>query len=171
MALCYSPLVVRYRHSQLDFGLWSLEELLVASVSVYSRTPFSARDQPDAYPPSRTIVPIYQSEISPPNHVFFSFVFPPTQTEGRISQRGALACMEFTGNIIGYSSSVVRPTHSCVFSRNSSNFCLVDRLLLLFHWIWSFLANTPFCPMRDWIYPCSGHLCAARESQVAHRQG
>ncbi|KAJ7225628.1 general substrate transporter [Mycena pura] len=35
-----------------------------------------------------TIVPIYQSEISPPNH------------------RGALACMEFTGNIIGYSVSV-----------------------------------------------------------------
>ncbi|KAG6896361.1 hypothetical protein C0992_008766 [Termitomyces sp. T32_za158] len=35
-----------------------------------------------------TIVPIYQSEISPPNH------------------RGALACMEFTGNIIGYSTSV-----------------------------------------------------------------
>jgi len=35
-----------------------------------------------------TIVPIYQSEISPPNH------------------RGALACMEFTGNIIGYASSV-----------------------------------------------------------------
>jgi len=36
-----------------------------------------------------TIVPIYQSEISPPSH------------------RGALACIEFTGNIIGYSSSVV----------------------------------------------------------------
>ncbi|TRM66454.1 hypothetical protein BD626DRAFT_487799 [Schizophyllum amplum] len=35
-----------------------------------------------------TIVPIYQSEISPPDH------------------RGALACMEFTGNIIGYSVSV-----------------------------------------------------------------
>ncbi|KIO08375.1 hypothetical protein M404DRAFT_22951 [Pisolithus tinctorius Marx 270] len=35
-----------------------------------------------------TIVPIYQSEISPPNH------------------RGALACMEFTGNIVGYASSV-----------------------------------------------------------------
>ncbi|KAH8835272.1 hypothetical protein DL96DRAFT_1666119 [Flagelloscypha sp. PMI_526] len=34
------------------------------------------------------IVPIYQSEVSPPNH------------------RGALAAMEFTGNIIGYSSSV-----------------------------------------------------------------
>ncbi|KAF8812059.1 general substrate transporter [Phlegmacium glaucopus] len=35
-----------------------------------------------------TIVPIYQSEISPPNH------------------RGALACAEFTGNIVGYSFSV-----------------------------------------------------------------
>ncbi|KAH9837046.1 general substrate transporter [Rhodofomes roseus] len=35
-----------------------------------------------------TIVPIYQSEISPPSH------------------RGALACMEFTGNIFGYASSV-----------------------------------------------------------------
>jgi len=35
-----------------------------------------------------TIVPIYQSEISPPNH------------------RGALACAEFTGNIVGYSVSV-----------------------------------------------------------------
>ncbi|KAK7054433.1 hypothetical protein VNI00_003631 [Paramarasmius palmivorus] len=35
-----------------------------------------------------TIVPIYQSEISPPNH------------------RGALACAEFTGNITGYAFSV-----------------------------------------------------------------
>ncbi|KAJ3829770.1 general substrate transporter [Lentinula raphanica] len=35
-----------------------------------------------------TIVPIYQSEISPPDH------------------RGSLACMEFTMNIAGYSSSV-----------------------------------------------------------------
>jgi sugar porter (SP) family MFS transporter len=35
-----------------------------------------------------TIVPIYQSEVSPPNH------------------RGALACMEFTFNIVGYATSV-----------------------------------------------------------------
>lgn len=35
-----------------------------------------------------TIVPIYQSEISPADH------------------RGKLACMEFTGNIVGYASSV-----------------------------------------------------------------
>jgi len=35
-----------------------------------------------------TIVPVYQSEISPPHN------------------RGLLACVEFTGNIVGYSSSV-----------------------------------------------------------------
>ncbi|KAI5123776.1 hypothetical protein M0805_000365 [Coniferiporia weirii] len=35
-----------------------------------------------------TIVPIYQSEVSPPTH------------------RGALACMEFSGNVFGYASSV-----------------------------------------------------------------
>ncbi|KDQ09283.1 hypothetical protein BOTBODRAFT_37192 [Botryobasidium botryosum FD-172 SS1] len=35
-----------------------------------------------------SVVPIYQSEISPPNH------------------RGKLACIEFTGNIIGYATSV-----------------------------------------------------------------
>lgn len=35
-----------------------------------------------------TIVPVYQSEISPPHN------------------RGRLACMEFTGNIFGYASSV-----------------------------------------------------------------
>ncbi|KAJ3530352.1 hypothetical protein NM688_g7723 [Phlebia brevispora] len=35
-----------------------------------------------------TIVPIFQSEISPPDH------------------RGALACMEFTGNVFGYACSV-----------------------------------------------------------------
>src|SRR6478735_6468775 len=35
-----------------------------------------------------TIVPVYQSEISPPHN------------------RGKLACIEFTGNIVGYSTSV-----------------------------------------------------------------
>ena len=37
---------------------------------------------------ARTIVPVYQSEISPPHN------------------RGKLACIEFTGNIVGYASSV-----------------------------------------------------------------
>lgn len=35
-----------------------------------------------------TIVPVYQSEISPPHN------------------RGKLACIEFTGNIVGYAASV-----------------------------------------------------------------
>jgi MFS family permease len=35
-----------------------------------------------------TIVPVYQSEISPPHN------------------RGKLACIEFSGNIIGYTTSV-----------------------------------------------------------------
>lgn len=35
-----------------------------------------------------TIVPVYQSEISPPHN------------------RGKLACIEFSGNIIGYTASV-----------------------------------------------------------------
>lgn len=35
-----------------------------------------------------TIVPVYQSEISPPHN------------------RGKLACIEFSGNIIGYATSV-----------------------------------------------------------------
>ena len=35
-----------------------------------------------------TIVPVYQSEISPPHN------------------RGQLACIEFTGNIVGYATSV-----------------------------------------------------------------
>lgn len=35
-----------------------------------------------------TIVPVYQSEISPPHN------------------RGKLACMEFTGNVFGYAASV-----------------------------------------------------------------
>ncbi|KXN82037.1 Sugar transporter STL1 [Leucoagaricus sp. SymC.cos] len=45
--------------------------------------------QSEISPPNTvTIVPIYQSEISPPNHVW------------------ALACAEFTGNIVGYAFSV-----------------------------------------------------------------
>lgn len=44
------------------------------------------------------IVPVYQSEISPAEN------------------RGKLACIEFTGNIIGYASSVVRLVPSFLLS-------------------------------------------------------
>ncbi|KNZ43782.1 hypothetical protein VP01_986g3 [Puccinia sorghi] len=48
-----------------------------------------------------TIVPIYQSEISPADHVcHFSSWFTKQPV------RGKLACMEFTGNVFGYAASV-----------------------------------------------------------------
>ncbi|KAL2141732.1 hypothetical protein VTI28DRAFT_2043 [Corynascus sepedonium] len=46
-----------------------------------------------------TIVPVYQSEISPPHN------------------RGQLACIEFTGNIIGYATSVW-VDYFCMFIKN-----------------------------------------------------
>jgi MFS family permease len=52
-----------------------------------------------------TIVPIYQSEISPPNHA--STYLTRSKHDLILPQRGALACMEFTGNIAGYATSVV----------------------------------------------------------------
>ncbi|KAI9445090.1 general substrate transporter [Lactarius indigo] len=45
-----------------------------------------------------TIVPIYQSEISPPNHI--------THISSRRFPAGGIGMYEFTGNIVGYASSV-----------------------------------------------------------------
>jgi hypothetical protein len=53
-----------------------------------------------------TIVPIYQSEISPPHHVGARPHLVPYANI--IVQRGKLACIEFTLNIVGYAFSVVR---------------------------------------------------------------
>lgn len=64
--------------------------------------------------PGRTIVPIYQSEISPPDHVRISASHCAQDDVLTSLQRGALACMEFTGNVFGYAFSVVcipQPTH------------------------------------------------------------
>lgn len=47
-----------------------------------------------------TIVPVYQSEISPPHN------------------RGKLACIEFSGNILGYAASVW-VDYFCSFIRNN----------------------------------------------------
>ncbi|ODQ67618.1 hypothetical protein NADFUDRAFT_69386 [Nadsonia fulvescens var. elongata DSM 6958] len=66
-----------------------------------------------------TIVPVYQSEISPPHN------------------RGRLACIEFTGNIIGYSSSVW-VDYVCSFLKSNLSWriplfiqCVMGFLLLL----------------------------------------
>jgi hypothetical protein len=42
-----------------------------------------------------------------------------------LSQRGALACMEFTGNVFGYASSVVSKMSLCLTRQ------LVDRLIIV----------------------------------------
>ena len=60
-----------------------------------------------------TIVPIYQSEISPPNHA--STYLTRSEHDLMLPQRGALACMEFTGNIAGYATSVVSRLSSSLF--------------------------------------------------------
>ena len=66
-----------------------------------------------------TIVPVYQSEISPPHN------------------RGQLACIEFTGNIVGYASSVW-VDYFCSFIESDNSWrlplfmqCLMGTLLAL----------------------------------------
>ena len=66
-----------------------------------------------------TIVPVYQSEISPPHN------------------RGKLACIEFTGNIVGYASSVW-VDYFCSFIQSDVSWrlplflqCVMGTLLLL----------------------------------------
>lgn len=66
-----------------------------------------------------TIVPVYQSEISPPHN------------------RGKLACIEFTGNIVGYASSVW-VDYACSFIESDTSWrlplflqCVMGSLLFL----------------------------------------
>lgn len=75
-----------------------------------------------------TIVPVYQSEISPPHN------------------RGKLACIEFTGNIVGYASSVWID-YGCSFIRSNLSWriplflqCIMGSLLLLGSFV---IAETP----------------------------
>lgn len=75
-----------------------------------------------------TIVPVYQSEISPPHN------------------RGKLACIEFTGNVIGYSSSVW-VDYACSFIPSDISWrlplslqCIMGSLLLAGSFV---IAETP----------------------------
>lgn len=87
------------------------------------------------------IVPVYQSEISEADNVsceieLLDFVL---HTDACRSQRGKLACIEFTGNIAGYASSVVSYRKGFQYGDSSCSYPLfnltfaVDRLLLLIH--------------------------------------
>ena len=81
-------------------------------------------------------------------------------------QRGALACMEFTGNIFGYASSVVSRLHSCSIMELGANTIVVDRLLLFIHPLGSFMAYPSFYAMCHRGDPHCGMFGYARESSV-----
>jgi hypothetical protein len=102
---------------------------------------------------SRMIVPVYQSEISPAEN------------------RGKLACIEFTGNIVGYASSVVR-SHPPPPSLDSHdlNFA-VDRLLCLLPHLRSLLAYPPRRPMHHRTHPRRRYPPHPRVSKMAARYG
>jgi hypothetical protein len=79
------------------------------------------------------IVPVYQSEISPAEN------------------RGKFACIEFTGNIVGYASSIVSPARQTNFiGRLILNVESVDRLFLLLSHLQFGLENTASNSMYYW---------------------
>ena len=71
------------------------------------------------------IVPVYQSEISPAEN------------------RGQLACIEFTGNIVGYASSVVSIAVSTRYAELTiiGNVVAVDWIFRFVHQVGSILEN------------------------------
>jgi hypothetical protein len=71
-----------------------------------------------------------------------------------VDQRGALACMEFTGNVAGYATSVVSNLSEHP-PFELSWLLSVDRLLLLIPRFASFLADTPLYSMHHWRHPRS----------------
>ncbi len=78
-----------------------------------------------------TIVPVYQSEISPPHN------------------RGKLACIEFTGNIVGYASSVW-VDYFCSFFENDYSW----RIPLLIQCVMGFLlflGSFAICETPRWL--------------------
>ena len=54
-----------------------------------------------------------------------------TRVSKSLCQRGALACMEFTGNIFGYASSVVSKMPLCLTRQLADRLVIVVGLLLL----------------------------------------
>lgn len=69
-------------------------------------------------------------------------------------QRGKLACIEFTGNIAGYASSVVRALHVPTAKSNTDRILsAVDRLLLLVYRLGPVMADTSGYAGGYWHYP------------------
>lgn len=76
-----------------------------------------------------------------------------------VSQRGALACMEFTGNIFGYASSVVRKLARVLLY--IADMWTVAGLRLLVHRLELILARTAIHSGCHWDHPGPGFPCHA----------
>lgn len=113
----------------------------------------------------RTIVPIYQSEISPPNHVRVAAV---TATRIMFTLTSAARCSRMYGIHRKYLwLCILRGT--CIHSLRRILFSCeppVDRLLLLVYRLRPLLESPAFHPMCDWCNPRGWLSCHARESTV-----
>lgn len=106
------------------------------------------------------IVPVYQSEIS------------------EADNRGKLACIEFTGNIVGYSSSVVSTARNRHLTRGYRLTALlaVDRLLLLVHRVECFVEGSarhasrhrPNPRRRCTDYPRVAEVCLGKPNTILY---
>lgn len=91
-------------------------------------------------------ITLAQSEISPADHVRNASIFPEDFSNKKRWQRGLLGSVEFTGNIIGYASSVVRFV-TCLYQAPYSLNFTVDRLCLFILSVRLVLAPPAFCSM------------------------
>lgn len=68
-------------------------------------------------------------------------------------KRGKLACIEFTGNIIGYASSVVCALHGCRVLQLLTAFVVGGLFLLIY--LFRLVLEIPFIPpMCHRLHPC-----------------
>lgn len=99
----------------------------------------------------RTIVPIYQSEISPPNHVRVFIDSKKKITEGW--NRGA---PWHASNLRATLLATLLPLYVVLISINHNSLIigLVDGLLLLLYWKRLFMEDTTLHAMCHWFYSC-----------------
>lgn len=141
---------------------------LVASVSVCFRTSAFLALFPTCIDLcSRTIVPIYQSEISPPNHV------------RRVSSlQSNCALTLFTARCIGMYGVHGQYLWLCLLRRTQHYSCIclanrqltsrtVDRLLLLVYGLQPRLASTSLHPVCHWCHPRCRFASHAGEPSVS----
>ena len=76
--------------------------------------------------------------------------------------------MEFSVNVFGYASSVVRPCRATMPCRDAHLTVAVDRVLLLVHGKRFDMASASICTMPHWGAPCCRLASDARKPTVEH---